>query len=274
MMHISLFHYFAGVSTCFLLASAAAAQETPINGTGSMTASGMTLASELDALESELSTLPLLALKDRLAIETKLLAAHRELRQSHERRTSQQRECAELIRRANRDTLLKTALQCFRSHLMLELSLLRSIEQVSALTLDVAEHETFSITLRARRDAILALRDAIDADLFERMEDLEQAKNNLAERYSLPYWEASSRLRLLRNLSWVRLSAATVRTLMEKGLMPEEEQTLLETTHCFRATSESALAGNIYSFAPCRVQLRAAIRVHNQLQSGSGSLNN
>lgn len=184
-----------------LCAAPAYAQST---GSGTTTGSGMTIDEMVQMLAEKAAALP----DDIAALSVsaqKRTAWATESARLRDRLAQHRRDCREAIRKANRDTLMKTALQCYRSDVLQDINWLREQGQYLAAT-PFANPEiltSISDAIAALIDAERTIVDGIDANVFGSVESLEQAKRNLRANYREPYWLALTRLHAERSLTYL-----------------------------------------------------------------------
>lgn len=139
-----------------------------------------------------------------------------------DRQARHRRECRESIRKANRDSLMSTGLQCYRGDLLQEIQWLREWKQYLALVPSIREPIKGEVNAKVDQliDAQTTIIDGIDAQLFEHMESLEQAKRNLRTQYRSSYWLAVMKLRAdreLTNLNFIVKKLDTLYTQKDLG---------------------------------------------------------
>ncbi len=224
----------------FFFASSAFAQEVPTTGTGS-TGTGRTTAEIFEGILARHPVeLPALR-KELLVPDAKQTAWETQSDRLLDRLAQHRRDCREAIRRANRDTLMRTTLQCYRSDLLQEMQWLRDYTQYLVLVPLLNEERKLEVTatIDALIDAQAAIVDGIDAQLFEHVESLQEAKKNLRAQYRLPYYLAITKLRADRELT---INNFIVKKLLDLSLQkdrgPVLRHPLLEdSAHCLETAS-------------------------------------
>ncbi|MBU2213665.1 hypothetical protein KJ996_03445 [Patescibacteria group bacterium] len=144
--------------------------------------------------------------------------------------------CRDDVRRSNRDMKLPTLFRCYRGALTLDLEALRkertNLDDLIGATLEAREASL--ATINALMDAIATIVDAIDDGVYGSQKDLEEAKHNLAERYWIPKWIASTKLRADEMLTWTSYFLETIAPqLIENGFNEEYAEVLTNAYACF-----------------------------------------
>lgn len=127
-----------------------------------------------------------------------LYAKYRLLRVAELQKTTREREkienlrtqCADALRRANRDSRFPTLRSCIRSQLLLEQNALLRERGTSIPGGSGVTQASKEAAIDALTSAMTATIDAIDADVFSGSDSLLTARENLRVRYRLPYWHA------------------------------------------------------------------------------------
>gem|GEM_PF-2723870 len=225
------------------------AQSGTATGTGSDLETGSgTVRTSLEILQDISTRSSLVPVKTRTQLNVspaKLSAWQTEEKRLRDRLAEHRAECREALRRANRDTLMKKTLQCYRSDLLQEMHLMREYNQylagVPALTAEMRADTDG--TLMELLDALTAIIDAIDTGLFERVESLEEAKRNLREQYRVPYWSSIIRLRAHRELTFLVFIAKQLEGRAADSSIDGAHHVFLENSvHCLDAASASLRA--------------------------------
>lgn len=138
--------------------------------------------------------------------------------------------CRANIRKANRDSIVSQSSACLRGDLMLHIAFLRKqeayITSLPSLTTEVRLSAALAITHLI--DAEMTIVDALDAKLFQTVDDLMNTKDKLLTQYRDPYWLALSRIRADRQLTIIglmlkringSLTEGTSTPLIEKGTL-------------------------------------------------------
>lgn len=160
-------------------------------------------------------------------------------------------ECALELRRANRDTKLPTALRCFRGSLAANREFLRSLKNFLYGVPGVSE-ETKLFVLQPiddLADALGAGIDGIDTDVFVTIDDLVEARKNLAERYRMPLSAALATMRaekLAHSLDPLIERVATLRDLEEAA---GNDHQWNEVITCFEDMQSALLAPEQKTFS-------------------------
>lgn len=213
------------------------AQSTESGSTA--TGSGRTVEEMLSALLEKAQHLPDDVKKISVSAQ-KQSAWEAESKRLIERLAQHRRDCREALRKANRDTLMTKALQCYRSDLLQEINWLHEFEQYLSLVPYSSAPLLASATgaIANMIDAQSTIVDGIDAGVFETMESLEQAKRNLRQQYRLPYWNAVVKMRADRELTYLyfiakKLSALGTPDHASASFVSLKEQTIrcLDTAH-------------------------------------------
>jgi hypothetical protein len=149
-----------------------------------------------------------------------------------DRLAQHRRDCREAIRRANRDTLISTTLQCYRSDLLQDINWLREHEQYVAAT-PFANPDllaSVSAAIASLTDAQSTIVDGIDANVFGTIESLEQAKGNLRTNYREPYWFALMKWNADRELTYLYFIAKKLYDLSAKQALSGVSTSLRDQT--------------------------------------------
>lgn len=141
-----------------------------------------------------------------------------------QKRSEHRTECRRNIRRASKLTKLKTNVVCYREELSLQLELLEKerafVEQVPGVTDDVRWLTLTRIDLLT--DALAVVITAMDSDVYETIEELEEVKQNLLLNYRVPYWLMMTRLRADRMLTWTASIMTRIGKVAEQEEVSEE----------------------------------------------------
>lgn len=194
-------------------------------------------------------------------------------------------QCREDLRRANRDTLFKETLRCFRSFLVGDLEIARK-EKTFAEGLVGPSQESVSAASAALgklMDAISTVLTGIDAGIYQTKDDLQEAKNNLQTKYRIPAQTALTELRLSRRATWINHLLVRLKDLEAEPDLPAEiVSSLEETIGCYEAR-ESELSeradpaenlGNTANLELCAEKARATYNLYKkfiQEKTASGS---
>lgn len=144
------------------------------------------------------------------------------------RQADHRQTCKEAIRRANRDSIGEVASRCYKDELLQEMNMLKK-QQEYLRGLPLVEE-----ALRTKADdactALIAaastIIDGIDAGLFETVEVLKSARNNLHSQYRVPFQEALLRVRIDRALLWVTFLGMRLQELVVRDTVPTTEAAL------------------------------------------------
>tara|TARA_Y100000310_G_scaffold333310_1_gene410609 strand:+ start:517 stop:1416 length:900 start_codon:yes stop_codon:yes gene_type:complete len=142
-------------------------------------------------------------------------------------------KCQEDLRRANRDTTFSTILHCYRRELLLHLELRQKQRQYAESIYGVSEE------LRVRTlekldtliEALEAVIDGVESDVFRSTEELIEAKKNLHTVYRVPALLAVLQLDTDRSITWVahlmhRLLTMTQNTELSSDAFSKASETL------------------------------------------------
>ena len=134
-------------------------------------------------------------------------------------RADNRRTCREDLRRANKTTLMKTLLTCYRN----ELTSLKDFLGKQKKELQGTAGITPTIrTLAIKKtdlviDAVGTIIFAIDSGVYGTQEQLLEAKINLYKKYRVPLWDTWMTVRADRTLSWIALLIADIDHLRNQG---------------------------------------------------------
>ncbi|MBM3231620.1 hypothetical protein FJZ28_04845 [Candidatus Peregrinibacteria bacterium] len=177
----------------------------------------------------------------------KELAAHASQQAiRREKRSELIAECRKDIRAANRDTLFKETLRCFRALLTGELEIARKEKQAvtfMAGASDAAKADANS-ALQNAMDALSTVISAVDAGVYGSKEDLEETKRNLNHKYRTPVHASLVSLRLSRRSLWITHLLVKLREIQEdETLSVEVAAALADAIECFEHAGVT-VAGN------------------------------
>ncbi|MDD4319407.1 MAG: hypothetical protein PHW10_03735 [Candidatus Peribacteraceae bacterium] len=212
-----------------LIVTMAGAQEppssSPASGTGSVAAQRAERAATL---------------RDILGTIAKRDAQWQTVRSAYVRdRMEQQRACREDLRRANRDAKVPTLVRCYRGSLTLEREFLRREKDYVRSLVEATEPRRNDVLVRSDQltEAIGTLVFAFDSGVYDRQEDVLQARQRLQEKYRSPLSDARTLLRGDRLLSWYALLLDEITD--PPACLPEGEATLRASL----ATDNADVAG-------------------------------
>jgi|CXWL01.1.fsa_nt_gi hypothetical protein len=212
---------------------------------------------------------------------TKLSAWQSDTARYTEKSTDYRATCSEVIRRANRDNIMKLATTCFRGDLLLHSTFLRKqLSYIEAIPLlDDAVRASGVMTIKNLIDAEMTVVSAIDAGLYEQMAGLEDAKQKLRTQYRAPYWLALSNIRADRQLTFIGLMLKKIEsiqgdttnsTLLQKNIsdavscLAKGSDTLHEVLSSAEAdTSQKALLEANKTISDCKISIRSMMRLRN-----------
>lgn len=156
------------------------------------------------------------------------------------RQMQHRRDCRQAIRASNRDTIVRTSAQCFRGDVLLDVNLLRKqLQYIGAIPQLAADTKnTTSGAILELIDAEMAIVDAIDAGVFQTVEAMENAKQNLRTAYRAPVWLALTHLRADQELTWVVFMVKKLEDLLGTWPTLEENPHMRETAICLEETAK------------------------------------
>lgn len=144
------------------------------------------------------------------------------------RQAEHRAECREAIRRANRDELMVRARQCYRSDLLLDVTMLRNqlqyITSIPSLATNIKASATGAILNQI--NAEMAIVDAIDTGIFNQIEQLEETKRNLTANYRQPTWLTLTKIKADQELTWIIFMLKNLETRADFS-RPESENAVL-----------------------------------------------
>ncbi len=149
--------------------------------------------------------------------------------------------CRATIRKANRDSLMSQSSACFRGDLLLQVSFLRK-QQIYISSLPGISEQTLSgatFAINNLVDAEMTIVDAIDAKLFQTMDDLTNTKQKLLTQYRAPYWLALSKIRANQQLTIISLMLKRTIDMVTDGMdTPLLQKSTLEALSCLTDATE------------------------------------
>lgn len=144
-------------------------------------------------------------------------------------------QCKKDIRAANRDTLFKETLRCFRGLVVGDMEIIRKEQQAIATraALPANQKSAADSVLQQMMDALTTVTSAIDAGVYRTKEDLQEAKKNLHEKYRAPILDTMIAVRLTRRDQWITLLLVNLRDNMDAETLPEPVmQTMNDAIAC------------------------------------------
>ena len=256
---------------CISAAGIVCAQEI---GTGSGTGTGETIDSiqqRAAELEWQSRIRQSESFREDLTNLNKIRDAYRkDFEENAQERAEQRRECRRQMRLASSYTKFDTALDCYRIEMNLNLAKLQKqrsyVEVVPGVTDDIRWLTITRIDLLI--DALEVIINAIDSDVYQSIEEIQEVKGNLLENYRKPKWLMMTRLRADKLLTWTK-NLMTRIELMEKQVVLEEGVTekLVEALTCLQeeedilesSISSQALGKAISDLYDARVKMRSCI---------------
>ena len=150
-------------------------------------------------------------------------------------------QCRLDIRKSSKFTKVATTMRCYRSELTLNLERLRKerefVEQVPGISDDVRWLTLTRIDLLT--DALSVVVSAIDSNLYESVEELQEAKANLLKNYRKPKWLMMVRVQADRMQTWNSSIVTRITTIAEEeDLTPEIDDQLLDALLCYSDAEE------------------------------------
>lgn len=161
-------------------------------------------------------------------------------------RMTQRLECLDIIRRSNKDRVFTETLRCFRkeAEITAKISAARAdaLKNYPNVTRDGASLHAARADLL--QDAYATVLQAIDAGVYESMEELAESRANLETKYRAPYHTTTPRVSAERTLAWIAHLLLRLHA-MESEATSDALESLQTTQECFvaiEAILESALA--------------------------------
>lgn len=144
--------------------------------------------------------------------------------ENYQKRAEHRATCRADMRKANTYTILSTALRCYRAELTLELERLRKerdyIETMPGVTDDI---RWLALTRNdLLLDAMNIIVTAIDSDVYQNVDELEEVKQNLLTHYRKPKWLMDVRLNADRLSAWTATLLTHIATIAEEPDMTED----------------------------------------------------
>lgn len=225
-------------------AAMAASTGSVAHGSGAVAGSGATVDSDaLRALRLQRAD----DFAKQLAANPKAEALLRERKSTYERKRAEHRaDCRDQVRRANKESLIKVLLLCYREELTLEEDFLSKEREYLTAAAGVSEpvRSRMLDRLDVLADAMHTIVYAIDSGVYASQADLLEAKQNLYARYRVPFYDASAALRADRALTWVQTLILGVDAAQSGENPPRPEW---NGGRACLVTSETALSGLIAS---------------------------
>lgn len=249
---------------CMALPFAASAEEA--TGSGAIAGSGAGVRTTQDVINDIRALVPgrlPKKLSNVMVNAQKQSAWESAAKSERERLTQHRRDCRDAIRRANRDQYMSKLLQCYRSDLLQDTSILRRQSgYLSALAMiDGTIKANATGAILKLIDAENAIIDGIDAGLFTSAEGLEQAKRNLKSNYREPFWAALLRLEADYELTWVVFMAKNIEErVQEPGFTGARADLAQKAALCLEASAQTLVQAKAGSdrltIAPLLTQAR------------------
>ena len=198
-------------------------------------------------------------------------------------RRAKRSECKSALEKTTKISRPKVAMECYKEELEFTVSHLQKkrefIEKAAGVTEDVRWLSLTRIDLLI--DALSVVIKAIESDVYEEVDELQEAKINLYENYFKPYWLTVSRFHADRMLTWVASIMMRIAETSEAGNLSEEEaEVLSEGLQCLSeeefllqavlraqdlADSRQALAQARIKLGECIDTLRSVVGVQQDL---------
>lgn len=150
------------------------------------------------------------------------------------RRAARRQECRSDIRKASKIGKLSVSLECYREELADALDRLQKqreyIERMPGVSDDVRWLTLMRLDLLG--DALNVIVNAIDSDVYQSVEELEEAKQNLLISYRQPLWLMETRLRADKLLTWTASLMTRIGAMGQENLDGEDSKRLYEGVAC------------------------------------------
>jgi hypothetical protein len=153
-------------------------------------------------------------------------------------------KCAEDLRRANRDTLFSTTMNCYRKELLLDTDLAEKKRQFAETISGVSDEqrENTLAAIDSLLEAMEAIASGIETGVFHNKEELIEAKQNLHENYRVPVLTSMIHMDADRKLTWIaHLMVRLLVTTQNMEMGPEAFEKAAEALNCY-AEEESSMA--------------------------------
>lgn len=218
------------ILSCLFTVSAQAASGDVVTGSGS-TASGVvrepTQKERAAAVVQLIKPLPIRKVLDDAQAAALELHAMKQADRTRLREFLQ--GCHDDLRRANRDQKFPTMLRCFRGRLMLELTALRKERLIWAEMKALTPAVQTAVLDQSDRlaDALSTIVTAVDSNVYDTEEDLQEARRLLHSQYRLSHWTAVLHAHGNRLLAWVAYLAKDMQSLLDSPLW-EDSVTCVE----------------------------------------------
>jgi hypothetical protein len=150
------------------------------------------------------------------------------------RRSQRRAGCWSDIRKANKLGQFSAALDCYRGELTEDLSRLQKereyVERVPGVSDDVRWLTLTRLDLLG--DALAVIRNAIDSDVYQAMEEIQDAKQNLLISYRKPVWLMQTKLRADKLLTWTASILTRIGAMEGSTAEGETAERLYESVLC------------------------------------------
>ena len=180
--------------------------------------------------------------KDIIETWNTLLAIQNQTQNNLERRAEHRAACAEELRSASKFTKLPISLRCTKADLQLEIELLRKEkERITVLPGVTEDTRSLALTrLDLLMDALQTIVTAIESDVFQAVEELKEAKQNLRITYREPFWLLQLKLQAEKLQAWNASLMTRVAIVAEEQQVPDPTTTgvLLEAMMCLQQEEE------------------------------------
>jgi hypothetical protein len=185
------------------------------------------------------------------------------------KRTEARRVCAERLRKANRNERFSALLLCVKQDLTTTLEGIRRRQDGLGVRAGVSSDTTSLIRARGDLliDALDAVIQAIDAGVYSNEEDLFEVRNNLRDKYILPYSALLPRSDTEHALAGIAHMLIRSRDMDRSGFPDEVLSSLEKSDACLAAVekgveslaaAESINAGHRTEIRNCLAQYREA----------------
>ncbi|MCK5017906.1 MAG: hypothetical protein KAS32_12665 [Candidatus Peribacteraceae bacterium] len=147
-------------------------------------------------------------------------------------------KCKKDLRKSNKLTLFSTKVRCFRNNIVDEKEYWEKHLEYSKIVVGISEESKTNLEklISDLVDAISAIENGIDTDVYKTEEDLLEAKQNLHSLYRLPVRKALIKSYAERNSTWTSHILVRLNTELEQELSEENINALNEVISCFTST--------------------------------------
>lgn len=169
----------------------------------------------------------------------------KEEQERRNKRNDQRNDCAKEIRTANRDAKLPVTKRCFRATLTIDLEILRKEKQYITNLPGISTENRNAALLRIEKlsEAISTIIQAIDANVYQNKEVLEESSKNLNTLYGAPKRHAILQIEIDRVETWINHILVRLHNIHEaQELSQPAADKIDESIACFEERETRILA--------------------------------